>query len=47
MDTLEAKMEEKYLGSPENKDVGCCIENDGVQELLEAAIEAFITVCSF
>lgn len=28
--TLEGKMEEKCLGSPENEDAGCCIENDGV-----------------
>lgn len=38
---LEGKMKEKYIGSPENEDAGCCIENDGVQKLLKSATKSF------
>lgn len=31
----------RHPGSPENKDAGCTVENDGVQELLEAATGSF------
>lgn len=34
-------MEEKCLGSPENGDASCCIENVGVQKLLKAATRSF------
>lgn len=34
-------MEEKCLASPENKDAGCCIENDDVRESLETATGSF------
>lgn len=34
-------MEEKCLGSPENRDAGCWTENDCMQELLEAATGSF------
>lgn len=40
-------MEGKCLGSPENRDATCCVENDCVQELLEAVTGGFYHCVQF